>query len=378
MAKLTITYPVFRHAPAVTFGRGAVRSLAALDDGNTAFLLSGSELVRQSVDEALRRANGALSPTNCFAKPAGEPTTASVREAAKFLSNRTTKRVVAVGGGSVLDWARLAWAEASGLIDLDSNDFDHEKAPHEHTEFWLVPTTCGTGAEAADVVVYTNDNGVKCSVVSPAFLAHQVVLDGRFLDALSDSRLASFVSDALSHAVESYLSVVPNFLAKEMALSALNVILSNFSTDPDPSAKDRLMEASFSGGVAAANCSVGIVHAFAHTVGTDGVPHGVANACALEAGLAFNAQTPQMGDLLKRLGLRDGDELARKIRPITSCALQDLERYPTISRLQDPAYRADVAERMSNDVTIRSNPRRPTPDDRIGFVEDVAKRLFSR
>ena len=378
MAKLTISYPVFRHAPAVTFGRGAVRSLAAFADGDTAFLLSGAESVRQYLDDALQRGGGELTADNCFSKPTGEPSISAIRAAADFLSSRTINRIVAIGGGSVLDWARLAWAEAEGLLDLDKGSFDHEKASiGGRPDFWLVPTTCGTGAEAADVVVYTNHEGRKTSLVSPAFSAHQVVLDGRFLDGLPGMTLASFASDALSHAVESYLSVVPNFMAKESALSGLSVIMSNFSPDPDPSAKDRLMEASFAGGVAAANCSVGIVHAFAHTIGADGVPHGLANACALEAGLAFNAQTAQMGDLLQRLGLGQVEELSARIRPITSLAMQSLSSYPVASRLQDTAYQADVADRMAADVTIRSNPRRPTPDDRLAFVRDVATRLFS-
>lgn len=375
MAKLKISYPVFRHAPAVILGRGSLRSLQDLSDSDTTFLLSGDESVRRHVGDAVERAGGALSPENCLEKPAGEPTVTAIREAAAFLSGRPNGRLVAIGGGSVLDWARLSWAEARGVIDLGSGVLDQPSVGEQRPKFWLIPTTCGTGAEAADVVVYTRDDGTKASVVSPAFMAQLVVLDGGLLDTISAPEMAAFVCDALSHALESFLSVVPNALAKESALSALGLIFANFSPDPDRSQKDRLLEASFLAGVAAANCSVGIVHSFAHTIGAAGMSHGLANACALESGLAFNSQTPQMKGLLERLGLESVDSIIERIRPITEYALQNIEKHPLANRLREIDFRSEIAERMSEDITIRSNPRRPTAGERVEFVASVAARL---
>ncbi len=374
MAKLAISYPRFRHAPLVTFGRGSVRSLAECDDGATAFLLSGAKHVRACIEEALQRGSGRLSGDNSLCKPAGEPDLDAIREGATFLEARRARRIVAVGGGSVLDWARLAWAESAGILDLDAGEL-RPGAGLDRPEFWLLPTTCGTGAEAADVVVYADRTGEKRSLVAPVFAAQHVILDSRFLDGIPATRLAGFVSDAISHGVESYLSVVPNTLARASALSALRLIFEHFEPQPDHAQQDRLMEASFLAGVAAANCSVGIVHAYAHAIGRDGVPHGLANAAGLDAGIAFNAETPQMTGLLAALGMSHVDALRRSVQRITDVALQAAGEYEAIDRFAaDPDYRAEIAERMARDVAIRSNPRRPNPDERLAFVTEIAAR----
>lgn len=375
MAKLKINYPVFRHAPAVTSGRGSLRSVVETSGVDLTFMLSGDAAVKDYVKDVLGRSGFSLTAENCIEKPPGEPTVATVRDAARFLSGQRGRRLIAVGGGSVMDWARLSWAEDQGVIQLSSGEFSHGSAARLRPEFWLAPTTCGTGAEAAGVVVYAGDDGAKISVVSPVLAASQVLLDSRFLDTIAPRQLAAFVCDALSHALESFLSIVPNSLAKESALSAFGLMVTNFSTDPGSAQKDRMMEASFLAGVAAANCSVGIVHSFAHSIGADGLPHGLANACALEAGIEFNSRTPQMNDLLDRLGLDSVGSLIGQIRPITDCALQNIDRHPAVNRLGEPEYRSDIAERMSRDITIRSNPRRPTPDERLAFVADVVARI---
>ena len=297
--------------------------------------------------------------------------------APEFVRSRKPRRIVAVGGGSVLDWGRLVWAYASGALETSSGKFNAADADRA-VSFCLVPTTCGTGAEAADVVVYSADDGSKRSVVCPMFMADQVVLDGRFLDGLPLVAMAGFVCDAISHAVESYLSVVPGTLAKMAAVQALGLLFDNFGESLGPSRQDRLMEGSFLGGVAAANCSVGIVHAFAHSVGQDAVPHGIANAAGLDSGMVYNAETRQMTELLAALGLVDVAALRDKIAAVSDIALQAARDHDAFARLHDASYRSKVAERMAKDVTIRSNPRRPDDDELECFVSDIAVRLANR
>ncbi|MEL7537982.1 MAG: iron-containing alcohol dehydrogenase [Pseudomonadota bacterium] len=377
MAKLTIQHPVFRHAPAVTFGRGSLRSLGRLHTTDTVYLTSAATAVKTYLAASLSKDGIELDSASILEKPAGEPTADALRIGAAFLEQHKPGRIVAIGGGSVLDWARLVWALASGALDPDSGKFDATAADYR-VSFCLAPTTCGTGAEAADVVVYSADDGTKRSVVSPVFMADQVILDGRFLDDIPRSVMASFVCDAISHAVESYLSVVPGGLAKGASVHALNLLLDNFGESPSHSQQDRLMEGSFLAGVAAANCSVGIIHAFAHSIGQDKVPHGLANAAGLDNGIAYNAETRPMAGLLAALGLPDVETLRAKIGAISSVALGSVGDHAALRRLGEAGYQDIVAERMAGDVTIRSNPRRPDGDELVQFVRDVAAQLAAR
>ncbi len=372
MPKLALTFPTFRQAPAVVFGRGSLRSLAAADDGATVFLTSSAPSVTGYLSDVLARKDGGLHAGNTFTKPAGEPTEAAIGEAAQFIAKSAPRRIVAVGGGSVLDWARLSWAAAAGLIATPQAVDEPISA---EIRFSLVPTTCGTGAEAADVAVYARHTGAKVAVVNRALMADQVILDSRFLDDLDVAQLAAFSCDALSHALEAQLSLIPGALPRASARNALDMILASFSQTAPDCDKDRLLEASFLAGVAAANCSVGIVHAFAHTIGADGVPHGIANAIGLRTGLLFNAATAQMTALLATRPEPELDDLLARLDAVIAPALRDVTGLPAVARLADGAYRADIATRMAKDVAIRSNPRRPNDAERLKFVDDVAKTL---
>ncbi|HEX6996396.1 MAG TPA: iron-containing alcohol dehydrogenase [Gammaproteobacteria bacterium] len=376
MAKLKLSYPEFRHAPAVVCGGGSLRSLADYVDEATVYLTSGRQPVLDLLGDALSRAHVELTPANHVAKPDGEPTEAAIRIGSEFLREKPVRRIVAVGGGSVLDWARLAWAHAAGALDLATGAVDPALAAQSRPQLCLVPTTCGTGAEAADVAVYQSSTGAKRAVVTRAFLADRVVLDGRFLESVAPRDLAAFLCDALSHSVEAYVSIVPLHLGKETAAAALTALIDAYALPPGGSRHDRLMEAGFLGGVAAANCSVGIVHAFAHAVGVDGMGHGLANGCALVTGLEFNAGTPQMQALLGRLRLDGVEDLVARVRPIVDEALESVAAHTVAARLAaESDYRRQIAARMAADVAIRSNPRRASEEDLLAFVDAVAARV---
>ncbi|MDH3719214.1 MAG: iron-containing alcohol dehydrogenase, partial [Planctomycetota bacterium] len=294
MAKLKITYPTYHSPRKVVLGTGAVRCLPDIVDvKGAAFFVTGSPAAQQVLIQGLGKGGIDYDKLAKIEKPPGEPDDAMVQQGADFLRARQGSAVVGVGGGSVMDWCRLAWARAVGRLAAGSNRLGSPVDARNQAEFYLVPTTCATGAEASNVAVYS-DSGRKQPVVADEFVPSGVILDARFLDSVDTGLLENSLSDALSHAIESYLSIVPNGLAKENAISALQLIFENYPQPPDTCRSERLMQAGYLGGLAAAHCSVGVVHAFAHTVSRWGVRHGHANALGLRAGIRANADTPAM------------------------------------------------------------------------------------
>lgn len=366
-----LSYPAFRQPPHVTFGAGSVRSLAS-EAGRSLWLVSSSRVVHEACRVGLGKSGVDWGTLRVFLKPAGEPSAASVKAAAEWLTEQPAERVVAVGGGSVLDWARLAVAASDGWFDPETAAI--REAPASRRTVALVPTTCGTGAEAAGVAVYSLGPR-KLGVVSPGFIAEHVVLDGQFLTAMDPGVLRSFLSDALTHAIESYVSIVPNTLAKEAAVSTLRLLLELYDQPDGPSRNQHLMEAGYLGGLAAANCSVGVVHAFAHSIARFDVAHGVANAAGLGAGITINAATPEMTALLRRSGFATVDALLYAIGPITTDALGDGRATNIRAALLDRDRREEIAAAMMTDVCLRTNPRRLDRSEVDRYLDIVEERL---
>jgi alcohol dehydrogenase class IV len=376
MGKLQRAFPTYKQPGVVTFGTGAVKAL--LENGDlteTAIFLSGQEEVRTIVASSLQKYGYDLAQAHVMTKPAGEPTYTMVQTGAAFLRRTPFRRIVGIGGGSVLDWCRLAWAASQDMLSLDDGKVGIQDAIERRPEFWLVPTTCGTGAEAANVAVFSV-NGRKLPVVSPAFIADRVILDGQFLRGVSPESLACSLCDALSHAIEAFVSIIPCSLAKEAALSALCLILDHYANDSDSRAQ-HLMEAGYFGGVAAANCSVGAIHAFAHTMATYGVPHGYANALGLIAGIIANQETPAMHLLLRRCGLGTIETLVHTLRPVVQRALSSHLDVAIDTLLHDQTTRAVISERMATDVCMRSNPKMLDAEARCAFLDCVLETVES-
>jgi alcohol dehydrogenase class IV len=375
MSKLPLAYPSCRQPALVSSGMGAVRAVA---DGarvrRTVYFLSGSPRVRAAVAEAFRKRGVELAPADVIVKPEGEPDERMVAAGAAFLASCRYGRIAAIGGGSVMDWARLSWARTAGLLSMPGGRVSGDASVVARPELWLVPTTCATGAEAASVAVFSS-GGRKVPVVSPAFTADHVLLDPQFLAWLPPRELACFLCDALSHAVEAYVSIVPSGLAKHSAVAALRAILADWSPAPAPERHLRLLEASYLGGVAASNCSVGVVHAFAHTMAAYGVPHAAANAAGLLPGLTANAAAPAPARLAAECGAATVEGLADRLRPLVQEALLAPAAAAIPHVLEDAGRRRDIAERMAGDPCLRSNPVALDAADLQSFVERAAQQF---
>lgn len=364
---MAFAFPTFRQPALVTYGTGSLKSLASSQDWDgTVLFMSGSTAVDGYVRQAWSRNGPSLDGLRVVVKPPGEPSWQSITEAASELRQAMPTRLMAIGGGAVLDWARLSWLAAVDALDSSGRVNDRWHGPRREVEVVLVPTTCGSGAEAAAIAVFSHENR-KLPVVSPALLADQVVLDSRFLASVPASTLASSVADALSHAIEAWMSIVPGRLPRQAAVSCLRLILS------DGPAYDRsatLMDAGFLGGVAAAHCSVGVVHAFAHTISRHGLGHGHANALALVPGVRRLMALPAGGDLLQQLGL-SASALEGQIAMLIAPALEHPASRRAVAILDTPADRKALIDAMMTDPCMRTCPLSLTSLDVEALLDEV-------
>lgn len=202
--------------------------------------------------------------------------------------------LVALGGGSVIDTAKCAnilLSEGGDLVD------DHSGAgtlTRPLKPLVAIPTTAGTGSEVTQAAVILDEaNSVKLSFSDAFLLPTLAVLDPEITVTLPPGLTASTAMDALTHAVESYVSPQWSPVSESMAAGAVRLIFANVEAavadGSDLEARGALLIAATMAGIAFSHAMVGCVHGMAHAVGgLYHVPHGAANAILLPHGLAYN------------------------------------------------------------------------------------------
>lgn len=192
------------------------------------------------------------------------------------------KRIIAIGGGTVIDISKLfALKEVSPILDL----YDGKIPAVKEKELILVPTTCGTGSEVTNIAILAlNSRGTKKGLAVDAMYADAAVLVPEFLQSLPFSVFATSSIDALVHAVESSLSPNGNETTKMFGYKAIEMILSGYKmiAKEGPDARLPLLQqfliASNYAGIAFGNAGCAAVHAMSYPLGaTYHVPHGESN-----------------------------------------------------------------------------------------------------
>lgn len=213
----------------------------------------------------------------------GEPSDQMVDAILETLRNRHFHRLIAVGGGTIIDIAKiLAVAEPESTVDSLYALMDRLQ---KHHPLYIVPTTCGTGSEVTAIsIVNRTAKGVKQGLVSDAMYADCAVLIPEMLAGLPYRVFATSSIDAMIHAVESYLSPNATCLSTLFSCRALELLLPGwerctFAQDcyRKELAPDFLRAATYAG-IAFSNAGVGAVHALSYPLsGTRHVPHGESN-----------------------------------------------------------------------------------------------------
>jgi alcohol dehydrogenase class IV len=203
--------------------------------------------------------------------------------------------VIAVGGGSSMDVAKVVSVLAEGKQDLPEI-YGVGMVSGGRLPLFLAPTTAGTGSEVTPVAIITTGETTKAGVSSPILLPDVAILDASLTLELPASISAMTGIDAMVHAIEAYASKIKkNPISDMLALRALKLLSENIrkvlASPGDIAAREAMLLGSMFAGQAFANAPVGAVHALAYPVGGHyHIPHGLSNSLMLPAVLAFNAE----------------------------------------------------------------------------------------
>ena len=239
-----------------------------------------------------------------FADVDPNPTLNNVREGVALINEFQPDVIVAIGGGSPIDAAKIMWLlyeeSSASFEELAMRFMDIRKRIYTYPELGkkavmvAIPTTSGTGAEVTPFAVITDDEGMKHPLADYALTPDMAIIDGELVMSMPKALTAWSGLDALTHAVESYVSTVANEYTMGLSLRAIKMVFEHlpaaYRDGGDVKAREEMHNASTIAGMAFANGFLGICHSLAHKLGARfHVPHGCANAMLLNHVIRFNA-----------------------------------------------------------------------------------------
>ncbi|CDQ20123.1 iron-containing alcohol dehydrogenase [Halobacillus karajensis] len=287
---------VFRMPSTVNYGRHAFERIGkeAAERGNKALVVSDHVMDSLGyVRKAKEYLNHEGVESALYLGVESEPTDTYVAEAMKIFKNESCDIVISLGGGSCIDTAKAVSVLAvnGGYIGeyMGGRKIASKNVPHI-----AIPTTAGTGSEATDVTIITNTtNDVKMMIKQPAFMPDAAIVDPLLTVTSPKNVTAATGIDALSHAIEAYISRRAHPMTDDMARSAMKLIVGHIKTAYEDGenidAREAMSLGAMQAGVAFSNSSVCLVHGMSRPIGAlFHVPHGYSNAMLLPAVLEFS------------------------------------------------------------------------------------------
>jgi len=388
---------IFRAPRRIVTGRGCASHVGsiAVEAGITAALLVTDPNVRATgaADRVRESLSAAGISAIIYDGVITEPVLEYVDAALIALRDGHCDGVIAVGGGSAIDIGKAVAALATNggsLVDCQGVDrFTKPALP-----FIAVPTTAGTGSEVTRVTVVTDQQrGVKMMLMSDALLPYAAIDDPLLTVTAPPGPTAAAGIDALTHAIEAYVSKRAQPLTDVLALAAITAISQSLPTawanGQDLEARDRMMWAQLQAGLAFSNSSVALVHGMARPLGAQfHVPHGLANAMLLPAVMRFSvsAAPQRYAAIARALGvssepgasgeLSESDaQLAHRGAAIVESLVRSLA-IPTLAAYGiDETHFRRVISRMAEDAIASgspaNNPRPASVDEMCALYEEA-------
>ncbi|MFA5206783.1 MAG: iron-containing alcohol dehydrogenase [Lentisphaeria bacterium] len=363
-----------RYPPVIRFGWGVRRELPALLREAAAapavfFVGSASALGGGRVEELRELCGGWRGQ---FFGVHHDPPLAGIDELVARVRDSGANLVVAAGGGSTLDAAKAAAILAPASLPAADVFHGRRPVPNSGLPLFALPTTAGTGAEITNNAVLTDPAaGDKKSIRSPGMIARAALVDVELTLSQPPNLTAWSGLDALTQAVESYLSNRASAPTRALAAAATAKLYAHLpaavTNGADRAARTAVAEGSLLSAMAFSQSALGAVHGLAHPIGAlTGLPHGLTCAILLPHVLRLNA--PACGALLDELaaacGLRTGPDLVDAV----ACLCHDLGVPPDFQAAKLRRERLpDILARCRSN-SMGANPRTLTDAEITEFL----------
>ncbi len=241
-----------------------------------------------------------------FSEVRADPTLATVRQGAEMLLDFEPDVIIALGGGSAIDAAKIMHVLyeypdvnfmdlAMTFMDIRKRIVDFPKLGIK-ADLWCIATSAGTGSEVTPFSVITDEKtDIKYPLADYELTPSVAIVDPELMLTMPKGLTAASGIDVLTHAVEAYVSIMATEYTNPLAIEAIRLVFENLETSVREGAnavyeKERMANASCLAGMAFANAFLGVNHSMAHKLGAHfNLPHGVANALMLEESILFNA-----------------------------------------------------------------------------------------
>ena len=350
-----------------------------------ALLVTDKDLIRfgvaEKIEEVLRNAG---IPYEIFSDLKANPTITNVKDGVAAFKAAGADFIIALGGGSSIDTAKAVGIVVNNPEFADVRSLEGTAATKRRAvPTFAIPTTAGTAAEVTINYVITDEEARKKMVcVDPNDIPMCAIIDCELMYSMPKGLTAATGMDALTHAIESYITPGAWTMSDMFEMKAIELIARHLKNavdnGTDTAAREGMAEAQYIAGMGFSNVGLGIVHSMAHPLGAFyDTPHGVANALLLPYVMEYNAESlarPKYLDIARAMGVdttgMSVDEgVAAAIGAVRALSLsigipQRLHEIG-VKRKDIPA----LAVAAFNDVCTGGNPRHTSVEDIAALYE---------
>ena len=372
------------------YGKGSLEVLKTIKGKKAIIVVGGGSMKRFGfLDKAVGYLQEAGIEVKLFENVEPDPSVETVMRGAEMMREFQPDWIISMGGGSPIDAAKAMWA----FYEYPEVTFEDLIVPFNFPElrtkakFLAIPSTSGTATEVTAFSVITDyAKGIKYPLADFNITPDMAVLDSELAETMPAKLTAHTGMDALTHAIEAYVSTLNGPFTDPLALKAIEMVFKYLpaSFNGDNEAREQMHYAQCMAGMAFSNALLGIVHSMAHKTGaafsTGHIPHGCANAIYLPFVIRYNAKDEtalkRYAEIARYIGIQGANDqelmeaLCEKIRDYNKMLQipMNLKEFG-IDEAEFKEKVANIAELAVGDACTGSNPRSINPEQMAKLLE---------